>query len=1463
MIMTGCQSVSDEIDFDGAYKITSLEAEIEDGQTRTTVLQSGDVMKILWSAGDRIEVTDLTSAATFTLKEGAKTNRGTFSGSIVSKSKELYGIYPASSVDVSGSSVKVSIPAFQSYTKDADIDLGGKNLMYGHASDGHSFSFRPLAAVAKFNVFLNNSNVISAIVMRTENAYIAGSVPVDLTSGATGSFDSKQVSLTLADPAVGTVSGAWMLIAPTDFTKISGKVFYDVVTDQGTYTFCRRPTKSLEAGMAYSFPLSTLNFTKVASESDLAEGKYMFRSSALGLTVRTVHTSDSTITVEWSKTGFPKNYSEDIAEPCTVHLYDGSGQEVVSWAPNANTAQSSSSAAIYTYDASGTYPPRWCFSGLEPSTHYRVKVKETSSGTESNLLDVVTPPVNCQEVVSAARNEGDVVLFENFSKFIWNGDIVSLAAGYAYADYTSITDIDDGKASGNQTSTSQTIYQYTNRSAEQQIFKVYASVYASCGLNDWGFWRNTADDATSSTSNGVYMHPGYVKVGLTKVRSGLVTPPLSALLGKATLRISFKASPYGSSGPSDDLNMAVGAIDSWSESSKRVSGSEIAVKEIALKNQLGWDRYTVELSGVTPTSRLVFRGNAASVASKNNRFLIDDIKVEFVKYDSGVDTSAPVVRQVASSPTSVTVEWDDTTEGAYTVSLYEDSSCTSSVQSYSTTVSSKETYVKWPKRFTFPYLKHKSTYYVKVKNSAGRSSLAAAVTTSRTSSQTGVLLRQEFDNICWGGDYINQANSVNLSGVSSGTYSPSALSDAIKFSVSAADPAEDGPMAGSISAALRNLCDLQGWSCNYSYFHQGCIKVGSANTSGFLRTPAISSLFKDNAKIDVSFKACPFITDAAKENSPEITVSVLDGSGQTLSSKNVTIGSMRSEPGWGEFTASFTGFCNGYSVKFSTTASSQGAFLLDDIIVRSEDAMPENCACGHITYSDGTPAAGIVVSDGFNATKTDAKGSYMLSTSHDSWYIFYSLPEDCEVPINSMGQPCFYQRYTYGKNPYDFTLTKRTGGKEESFTLLCFADPQCKSTANITRMKNETLPTVKGQYLNRVNACYGVTLGDVVFSSGARNTNELMPNMRSALASTSIGIPVFQTMGNHDYTYFYGTSNPNFADETSSSPNLRAQRCFEECFGPINYSWNRSDTHIVCMRDIIYSSTTDASSYNGGFTDEQYEWLKQDLSYVPKTKMVILCVHIPIVGVTGNSNVMNVLNLMSQFVTPQVMSGHTHYMRNEQNIGGSKVFEHVHAAVCGAWWNSNLNGDGCPNGFGVYDITGNKIKDHYYLGSNTKMNTRDYQIRLYRGNMYSGGKNEYFQMQLSSNVLLANVFNGGPGWKVKVYENGTYTGDMTLIPNKKYSESNFVRDPSGTTKVPTDSSQDWWTIGYHLGVKNLSRSSYLTTCRHMYKYTLKNASASIKVVATDDLGNQYTCTEVQPQSCTTDTYPTYIVSGNH
>ena len=489
-----------------------------------------------------------------------------------------------------------------------------------------------------------------------------------------------------------------------------------------------------------------------------------------------------------------------------------------------------------------------------------------------------------------------------------------------------------------------------------------------------------------------------------------------------------------------------------------------------------------------------------------------------------------------------------------------------------------------------------------------------------------------------------------------------------------------------------------------------------------------------------------------------------------------------------------------------------------------------------------------------------------MKPSTDAWYIFYSTPANCEIIKNHNG-PKFFTRVEKGIKEYSFELKLLPDGKpEEKFALLTFADPQVSSDTGLKRFKNEAIPGIKAYAKTLDIPHYGITLGDIISNSTSDQDLELtrgnstayMGQMLEAMRPSVVGFPIFQVMGNHDCNYF-GRPNPLVPDATSSTTQLKAQREFESTFGPINYSFNRGGAHIVGMRDIWYKNDYSTRDYATGFTKEQYEWLKADLALVPKDKMVVLCVHIPLFGSASKSGesghyVTEVHDLLNEFKEAHVISGHTHYQRNYEH-STYKIFEHNMGTVCGTWWSSNICGDGTPNGYGVFIGEGNTFSNWYYMGYHEGMNTRNDQLRLHRGNAITGAMRQsvsssqngtgYYSYNFADDVIIANVYNADSKWKIEVYEDDVMTGEMTRIANKSVSYDklvgNYTMDDPRQITDGTVAPYDMWSVGIQVGELNRvgSNGSWIQ-CYHLYRYTLKNKDAKVKVVAIDRFGNRYT-----------------------
>lgn len=443
---------------------------------------------------------------------------------------------------------------------------------------------------------------------------------------------------------------------------------------------------------------------------------------------------------------------------------------------------------------------------------------------------------------------------------------------------------------------------------------------------------------------------------------------------------------------------------------------------------------------------------------------------------------------------------------------------------------------------------------------------------------------------------------------------------------------------------------------------------------------------------------------------------------------------------------------------------------------------------GVVTDKDGNPVSGVVVSDGFACVATDSRGFYQMKRNDKAEFVNYSIPAGYKAKSNQ-----FYQKLTSAKE-YDFKLEK-LADNENHFYLVAVADPQVTNNTEITRFTEETLPDLKATLASMQLPVYGICLGDIV-----NNKMEHMRAMKTLLNSTTM--PMFACIGNHDKDPQTDTSKPRTTDTYTSQ------------FGPLNYSFNRGKVHFICLDNIVFSNSDD---YVAGFSDEQVEWMRQDLQFVPKSDLVIVYYHIPIRENAEVNNREQILSLLKDYPHVKLMCGHTHYNQNYQIKSPISVEERITGAACGAWWHGVICADGTPNGYEVYEINGNEFVDNYY--KSTRFD-RSFQIRLHRGDASFGGDFGSYDYNLTSDYVVANIWNYDPSWRVGIYENDEYMGEMTYRAYKP----------------------DAWAGGYMLGVLNRNPQNYSPTAAHEFIYKLRNPKAKVKVTAIDGFGNSYSQT---------------------
>lgn len=392
---------------------------------------------------------------------------------------------------------------------------------------------------------------------------------------------------------------------------------------------------------------------------------------------------------------------------------------------------------------------------------------------------------------------------------------------------------------------------------------------------------------------------------------------------------------------------------------------------------------------------------------------------------------------------------------------------------------------------------------------------------------------------------------------------------------------------------------------------------------------------------------------------------------------------------------------------------------------------------GTVVDMQGKGIAGVVVNNGRDFTTTNRQGLWQLATDTTvSKFVSISTPREYALPQISGIATGYYipiAEAARERQSVRFTLQRRDSVSVR-FHYVAISDPQILNAHDMKRWRTETMNSIlrTASALRKSGEVVGMTLGDVVFDNMS-----LYPQYVNSLKNRRMTF--FQCIGNHDF-------NKAYADLHNSASGTvdYAEKTFGEYFGPVNYSFNIGDAHIVTIKNINYRG---GCKYEEEITPEDLLWLERDLSYVPKSRLVILNMHAP--GWNAQEPIDNILNAerLKEILSPyeaHVFAGHTHFFENVEV--GPSLYQHNIAAACGAWWTSNLNRDGAPNGYMVATIDGKKMT-WKYQSANTKS---AYQMRVYKPG----------EFRTQKDYIVANVWEWDPHCRVVWYEDGKYRGQM-------------------------------------------------------------------------------------------------------
>ncbi len=461
--------------------------------------------------------------------------------------------------------------------------------------------------------------------------------------------------------------------------------------------------------------------------------------------------------------------------------------------------------------------------------------------------------------------------------------------------------------------------------------------------------------------------------------------------------------------------------------------------------------------------------------------------------------------------------------------------------------------------------------------------------------------------------------------------------------------------------------------------------------------------------------------------------------------------------------------------------------------------------------------AGVSVSNQLEVVTTKPDGTYEIKITAPS-VLFISIPSGYKVPVNEQNIPQFYYVYqpdtfttkyaglpSTGKLPQEINFPLIPIPVTEEFTTCYLGDIQSIDSVQVGYLRDDLLPVVAKKKFDFV-----ITMGDVVWDD--LSIYDYQNQVIAAIGSTVFNLP-----GNHDLNY---DGKRPWANRNT----------WVKYFGPSYYSFNYGKVHFIQFDNIWQKG----DGYVGKIGQKQLNWLQNDLKTVPKDRLIVLNMHIPLHSIqsTGEYNRVtdrdSLFAILNSYQNVAAFAGHTHTLEQYQlgkkfGWNGTKpVRELVCATVCGSWWGGKLDyrgipnaiqSDGTPNGFHLIHFKGNTFTNEFVPSDN---NSSSLRISSPAGLIKSSN---------STDSICINFFNAGFAAKVTAkIDDGK---EIELM--RKATVDQYIKKQVELNKQDFSS---WFAadISTHIFTAKLP--------------VLKAGLHKITVTATDETGSKYTETGV-------------------